>query len=122
MDFEKLGTKKNYLCRIHHSVYGPTYLFAQGYEVGNGIAIVRPQVAGKDAFTFEDWWTAIDIESGLGIGCPSFKTFKACLERINSRKDLLDRLISARSLKSYKDRKEELLNEKYIWRQSGYVL
>ena len=114
MNFSKESKRKNFLNRTSDK-----FLMSQGYEVGHGVAIVRPQLIDKDEFTLDSRWLGIDIESGLSVS-GFHPTFQSCLDYLNNKVDMLDRIYSARNTHLYRQRTLELSQEKFIWRKSGH--
>lgn len=107
---------KNYLARINDGRYS----LARGEEIKDGIAIVRLYEGLEPV---KNSWSIIDIASGLcaGVRCQSSKV-KAMkrYEELSSSAKWKSDVKKARASGQYKIRVDELLNEKQIWRQSGY--
>lgn len=114
MNFSKETKKKNFLSRTSQK-----FLLAQGYEVGHGIAIVRPQLIDKDEFAFDKRWLAIDVRSGLSVSA-LYPTFQKCLDYLNEKTGLLDKIYQSRNTQIYTQRTMELFTEKLAWRKAGY--
>lgn len=108
---------KNYLAR------DGKYYLARGEEIKDGIAIVRLYEEGLKPI--KNSWTIIDIASGLCAGVryqsSKAKAMKRYEELSSSAKWKSD-VKKARASGLYKIRVDELLNEKQIWRLSGYEI
>lgn len=113
---------KNYLARV--SQREGNFLLARGEYISNGLAVVQLY---KELNPVKNTWRIIDIASGLHVLNPFQTSKKKALEYLDKSlqkvgKELLNAIDEERSKKTYRERVEELQNEKRLWRLSGYEI
>lgn len=113
---------KNYLARV--SQREGNFLLARGEDIGHGLAVVRLY---KDLDPIKKTWRIIDIASGLHLLNPfqtsknkALETYVKTIQTLGQ--DFIDAIDREKSKKTYRDRVDELQNEKRLWRLSGYEI
>lgn len=117
-----MAKNKNYLVRV--SQVEGNFSLARGENIGNGLAVVQLY---KGLDPIKNTWRIIDVASGLHVLNPLNSSKKKALERwddtlLKEGRNILNQINEARSKKGYRERVEELQNEKKLWRLSGYEI
>ena len=113
---------KNYLARV--SQMEGNFLLARGEYISNGLAVVQLY---KDLDPIKKTWRIIDIASGLHLLNPYQTSKRKALENLDKAlqkegNNLLESIDNERKKKFYRERVDELQNEKRLWRLSGYEI